>query len=379
MVDLDALNTLLTARGIRFQVEQRRQTLTARGTFPQLDGSRKRGRIPLGLQAVSSDLITAELRCLQLHTAIQAGTYPPTLPWSTPVDQSNAVVPPISGLTCEAALRSFEATYWQSRARTSASERTWERVHGELRRLPPAAPCTLQLMVQTIVARTKPNSRARLECCKVYKRLARHLNLEGDLEGLTRLQGSYEPAERLIPNDAQIEKFLDAAIATKWGWCYAALATFGCRPAEIPSLVIHADGTASCLTIKRHNRAPALRTCFALPLNWIERYALRKARLPNDVRWTRPSEYDSLESRRFVDAWRHGQRTRELQGLLASFEDFDLYTLRHRWAIRSIEAGKPLTLCAHAMGHSATVHERTYHHHIQHEDLRKIMAAASAG
>jgi len=349
MVDLDALNTLLTARGIRFQVEQRRQTLTARGTFPQLDGSRKRGRIPLGLQAVSSDLITAELRCLQLHTAIQAGTYPPTLPWSTGVDQSNPVVPPISGLTCEAALRSFETTYWQSRARTSASERTWERVHGELRRLPPAAPCTLQLMVQTIVARTKPNSRARLECCKVYKRLARHLNLEGDLEGLTRLQGSYEPAERLIPNDAQIEQFLDAAIATKWGWCYAALATFGCRPAEIPSLVIHEDGTASCLTIKRHNRAPALRTCFALPLNWIERYALRTARLPNDVRWTRPSEYDSLESRRFVDAWRHGQRTRELQ------------------------------VCAHAMGHSATVHERTYHHHIQHEDLRKIMAAASAG
>jgi pyridoxine 5'-phosphate synthase PdxJ len=30
------------------------------------------------------------------------------------------------------------------------------------------------------------------------------------------------------------------------------------------------------------------------------------------------------------------------------------------------------------MGHSATVHERTYHHHIQHEDLRKIMAAATS-
>jgi hypothetical protein len=147
-----------------------------------------------------------------------------------------------------------------------------------------------------------------------------------------------KPGERLIPNDAHIEQVLDAAIATKWGWCYAALATFGCRPSEIPSLVIHEDSTASCLMIKRHNRVPALRTCFALPLNWIERYALRVARLPNDVlwSWTRPSKYDSLESRRFVDAWRHGQRTRELQGLLASFEDFDLYTLRHRWAIRSI-------------------------------------------
>lgn len=249
----------------------------------------------------------------------------------------------------------------------------------ELRRLPEGSRCTLELMVATIAKATKPGTRTRLECCKVFKRLAIHLGLEGNLERIRELQGHYEPANRTPPDDRTLTALLDALRATKWGWCYAAMAAYGCRPAEVPSLVIQEDGTAECITIKRRSRLPAKRACFALPKAWIDRYGLPDVRIPGDCRWIEPEQYDSAQAKRFVDAWRHSRRAREAQEVFSQLRpDFDLYDLRHRWAIRSIEAGKSLTLCARALGHSAAVHEQTYHRHIQAADLRQAMARESA-
>lgn len=373
VLDLDALNNALRQRGLRMLVEQRRQALVVRGTFPQLDGTRKRSRISLDLRAADTSLVTAELRCLQLHEAISRGTYPPELPWSTLVHAPSPVEPSV--LTCRAAVHSFEEHYWRIRPRTPASERTWDRIALELRRLPPNAPCTLQQLLRTAAA-TKPGTRTRLECCKVFKRLAKQQNLEGNLEELSDMKGSYEPAARSIPQDERLIALLEELRPTKWGWCYAAMATYGCRPAEVPSLVIHEDGTAGCLTVKRRNRAPIERTCFALPKAWIERFALQDVSIPGGTRWTQPEQYDSALGKKFVDAWRHSRRAKDIHRLIeAHVPEFDLYDLRHRWAIRSIEAGKPLTLCARALGHSASVHEQTYHRHIQRADLRAAMAA----
>lgn len=376
VLELGPLNQRLRDRGIRLQVEQRRLALVARGTLPEIDGTRKRKRVSLDLPAVDASLNQAELRCIALHEAVQTGTYPLALPWSTPVHVDHSS--PGTQITCGAAVTQFEAHYWESRPRTEASERTWDRIALELRRLPTTAFCTLDRLTQTIRERTTPGTRTRLECCKVYKRLARHIGLPGNLERITELQGHYEPEARTVPNDATIAALLDALISTKWGWCYAAIATFGCRPAEVPSLVIHEDGTAQCLTIKRRNRAPAIRTCFALPKAWIDRYELGAIRTPGETRWTQPEQYSSAAGKRFVDAWRHGRRTKEMRPIFEELiPEFDLYDLRHRWAIRSIETGKPLTLCARALGHSAAVHEQTYHRYIQAEDLRRVMAAES--
>ncbi len=375
MLDLAPLNATLRSRGLRLSVDRIGQALYIRGTFPDLDGSRRRRRIPLDLKATPTSLVTAELRCLQLHAAIEAGTYPPTLPWSTTVHTPTPS--PDAPLTCGAAIHAFEIHYWQMRPRTPASERTWERIALELRRLPAKAPCTLQTLLR-VAASTTPGSRTRLECCKVYKRLAKQQRLDGNLEELSSLKGAYEPAPRTIPEDGAIVALLDALRPTKWGWCYAALATYGCRPAEIPSLVIHDDGTAECLTIKRRNRAPMLRTCFAHPRAWIERFSLADISIPGETRWTHPEQYDSALGKKFVDSWRHSRRSHEIHQIIeAHIPEFDLYDLRHRWAIRSIEDGKRLTLCARAMGHSATVHEQTYHRYIQAADLRAAMAKES--
>jgi integrase len=372
MLDLAPVNETLRSRGLRMLIEQRRQALVVRGTFPEDDGTRKRKRISLDLPAVPTSLVTAELRCLQLQEAITKGSYPPNLPWSTPVH--TPAERPDAPLSCAAAIHAFETHYWQVRPRTPASERTWSRISLELRRLPTKAPCTLQQLLKTAAA-TPPGTRTRLECCKVFKRLAKHQGIPGNLEELSALKGNYEPADRTIPEDEAILALLDALRPTKWGWCYAALAAFGCRPAEVPSLVLHEDGTADCLTIKRRNRAPAKRTCFALPRAWIARFDIQNISIPGGTRWTQPDEYNSALGKKFVDSWRHSRRSQEIRPIIeAHLPEFDLYDLRHRWAIRSIEGGKRLTLCARAMGHSATVHEQTYHRHIQAADLRTAMA-----
>ena len=112
---------------------------------------------------------------MQLHSAIEAGTYPPSIPWATE-KRPNKSVPDISSsgespFSCAAAIHSLETVFWQSRPRNSAAERTWKRIALKLRRLPGAAPCTLQLLIATINMQTTPGSRSRLECYKAYKQL----------------------------------------------------------------------------------------------------------------------------------------------------------------------------------------------------------------
>jgi integrase len=376
MEELVELNAGLKRRGVRLAVEEKRGRLWTRGTFKQPDGSSRRRRIPLELDAAASNLLEAELRVLQLHGLIRQGRQPDEAPWlkSKVVPGAGRDQPRL--LTCEEGIARLQSSWWKSRARTSAAERSWARIQTELVRLPPGAELTIGLLAATISTKTEPGSRSRLESVKVYRRLGKLVGLEG-LEQLSELMGTYSPEERDLPSEEALEAFLTAIRPTKWGWVTCAAATFGCRPAEIPSLEIHEDGTAGALSVKVKGRMPVQRTCFALPRAWIDRFDLRAADIPGGARWTRPAQYDSDQARRWVQAWRQGLRSRAAQKALALLgtDGFTAYDLRHAWAIRSIRSGLPMTICAKAMGHSAAVHERQYHRWLQAESLREAMAA----
>ena len=75
------------------------------------------------------------------------------------------------------------------------------------------------------------------------------------------------------------------------------VATFGCsRTGEVPSLQLHDDGTASCLTIKTKLSLPEERTCFACPGEWIERWDLHNVDIPGVVLWQSPQSWDAKRS-----------------------------------------------------------------------------------
>lgn len=124
----------------------------------------------------------------------------------------------------------------------------------------------------------------------MYARLANHVGLEGGVEGLGSLRGHYEPRERTLLTDVEILELLDALRGTRWFCSMAAMATYGSRPAEVPSLQLNADATASRLSIKRKDRQPVQRTVFALPGAWVEQFNLHCMEIPGDVRWCRPDE-----------------------------------------------------------------------------------------
>jgi integrase len=363
-----ATNASLRTRGIRLAIEQRRSSLCLRGTWTNAAGERRQQRLPLGLAATPSGLVEAEGLAVQVAAAIAKGEAPESLVATRRPQKANAVAPPV---TVAAAIAAMERDYWATRARTSTSERSWARLRTELNRLPPGAPLTLELLEATVLRKTEPNSRTRKEACMTYARLGRAVSLQG-VDGLARLRGRYEPEPRDLLNDSQILQLVEALRPTSWGWCLAVMATYGVRPGEVPSVVPGDDGTAQSLTLKRHHRAPAPRTCFALPAAWIERLQLNRVEIPHGARWTRPEEYDSDRAKRWGESFYRAMRTKPVREALADIgaDELDLYGLRHAWARRSIEAGLPLTLCAKAMGHSAATHEQAYHRWIAGGDLR---------
>lgn len=191
----------------------------------------------------------------------------------------------------------------------------------ELRRLPPGADLTADLLAAVVELRPA-NSRGRLEAAKVFKALGRLLNLEG-LEQLDALRGSYEPAERNLPTDVVLLEFVRAQREDpRWGWATAALLAYGCRPAELFSLQPRADGTATCLTVKRKSKLPATRTAMALPPAWVEELELLEVSRP--LNWNRPADYDSAEARRQVLMWGKWMGRKGAS--------FALYDMRHAWA-----------------------------------------------
>lgn len=369
MVNLEPANRALRQRGVRYTLERLKDGLWLRGTLPQLDGSKKRQRLSLGLKATPAGLLEAESRAVSLAAAIASGTYPACgLPWDRgseeePVPALLLASEPEKLLPVAHWVDRFAESFWLGRVRTSAAERTWARIDTELRRLPRSALLTLDLLV-AVAGTTKPGSRSRLEVCKVFKRLAKVADLTG-LEQLDALRTPYEPAPRELPSDEELRVFLEAVREhPRWGWATAALATYGCRPAEVFSLRPAEDGTGRVLTVKRKGKQPIWRTALALPQVWSTDFNLANIQRPWEC--GKPATYDSLTAKKLVEQWGRWLRRKRYE--------LQLYDLRHAWAVRSIRLNLNASLAAKCLGHSVSVHHETYHRWLEGVDVAALAA-----
>ena len=362
-LELEATNAALRARGVKLKLVEQAGRFYARGTVPRPDGSRSQQRLSLSLPAEPGSLVEAELRVLQLWTALQGGTFrAQSLPWEAEITESSGS-PLQSVSTVAAAIDDLQVDFWAGKVRTSAAERTWDRIDLELRRLPPGAQLSVDLLV-AVAASTVAGSRTRLESCKVFKRLGKLAGLEG-VERLDALRTPYEPGRRELPGDDALLELLERTRShPAYGWCTAALVVYGCRPAEVFSLSPAGDGTARVLTVKRKGKLPIWRTALALPKSWVDQFQLQEIQRRWDC--TSPSAYDSLEARRLTQAWG--------KWFVAQAPGLQLYDLRHAWAVRSIRRNLNASLAAKTLGHSLAVHHSTYHQWLEQSDV----AAAAA-
>ncbi len=371
LVNPDEVNAALRNRGVRLSIEVLKESLWLRGTFPQPDGSRKRQRLSLKLKATPGELYQAEARALQLHDAIKSGAYPSCgLPWDRETRKSQGsevrALRPVGEW-----IESLKGEFWAGRVPTAAAQRTWDRLMVDLKRLPEGAELTMDLLT-AIASGTEPGSRTRLECCKVFKRLAKHAGL-ADYDALDLLRTPYEPQPRELPKDEELLTLVQALRTDKkWGWATAALMAYGCRPSEVFSLRPEANGTARVLTIKRKGKLPAWRTALCLPGELLEELALEEINRPWE--FLTPAAYDSAEAKRMTDSW-GSWLSRQDRGAL---EGLHLYDFRHCWAVRSIRQNLNASLAAKCMGHDLAVHSRTYHRWLEQADIAAVAAALRA-
>ena len=147
----------------------------------------------------------------------------------------------------------------------------------------------------------------------------------------------------------------------KYAWMTWALATYGCRPAEVFILKPKDDCTAQVLTIKRKGKLPTWRTAFALPvapeLDIARSVVCDLATL---------QQYDSLEAKRITQSW--GCWLKRIG------DGIQLYELRHQWAVRSIRKNLNASLVAKCMGQSLDLNHRTYHRCLQQSDVAAVAA-----
>ena len=356
LMDLSHINASLRSRGVKGKLDIKKERLFLRGTFAAADGTRKDRRVPLGLPANPGQLLQAETRVMALMAAVeQMGVLPERLPWDndSALGMRNTATAP-QAMTVALALTHLEDDFWQGKVRTSAAQRTWDRLAHEVRRLPQHATLTTDLLV-AVANTTAAGSRSRLESCKVLKRLGKLVGLEG-VEQLDAIRTPYEPAERDLPGDDLLEELVkNIGSHTKYGWATWALITYGCRPAEVFSLQPAGDGTAKVLSVKRKGKQPTWRTALALPVSAEQ----PERSVPWDV--GSPSEYDSLVAMRLTQSWG--------KWLQSSSPGLQLYALRHSWAVRSVRKNLNASLAAKCMGHSLAVHHSTYHRWLEQADV----------
>ena len=144
-LDLTATTASLKARGIRGSLLSEKGSFYWRVRVTDTEGERKTRKIPLRLAAEPSALALAESRIVELSGQIQEqGALPDQLPWDVrkvvPTDKKNTV-------TVAVAVKALEVDFWKGKIRTTAAERTWERLKAETDRLPQQATLTMDLLV----------------------------------------------------------------------------------------------------------------------------------------------------------------------------------------------------------------------------------------
>lgn len=366
------VNQRLKAARLGFQVERRGEKLSLRGTLPPRPGSDRlrpyQQRISLNLPATPAGLKQAE----QEAKIIAAHLIQNTFSWKDYL--------PIAGgkrlnqMNLAEQLAAFHQHFLTQPQRTKAAsaKATWTTAYEpylkKLQAIAESRPTlTLAEAIYATVQATAPNSRSRQICCTALNAVASFLEIELPIE-LKSFWGSYGTSQtqaRDLPSDEAIITAYNTIPNPAWRFVYGIMATYGLRNHE----VFFCDYTA----LQQGNPNASIEVLATTKTghhevwpfypDWVERFNLRQVELPpvntdlNQTTLQRVGQQVSTQFRRYN-------------------LPFSPYDLRHAWAVRTIHFGLPDTVAARMMGHSVTIHTRTYHRWITRRDQQQAVDAA---
>ena len=240
----------------------------------------------------------------------------------------------------------MRADYFDRRAETSQSLRTWKDYQGVLDRLPPHQELSPELLLEQVRA-TIPDTKNRQRTCQVLAMLARFAGIDMDLSLYRGHYGRKMLTPRELPSDDQIEEARNLIRDPRWRWIFGVIAAYGLRPSEsmfcdlveFPKLDVVWGKTGA-------------RLVYPCPELWAVEWQLESVLRP------KISGHDSSAlSNRISHAFRRSQIP------------FPPSVLRHCWAVR---AARHYTIdeAAKMMGHSPSIHLDTYHYWISDKHLK---------
>jgi len=181
------------------------------------------------------------------------------------------------------------------------------------------------------------------------------------------ITSGYQPKERVLPNDLDIEdawnkikaegkacekKYIGNA--ESWGWIFAVIATYGLRPHEVLAIDYQKSFLPPYFPIYINEKITGgtktgSRTVYPLPLQWVYFFDIANPK----KKYLDGSRKILLAKIRTL-ADRFGERLKN-KGI-----KFNAYDLRHRYAIRGREFGFDSDVLAKWMGHTLNEQIQTY-------------------
>ncbi len=382
--ELQSGNAQLAAAGVALRLERRGQRLGLRGPLPCRRGSGRFRvqRLSLGLPADAEGLRQArrELRRVQQELQQQRFTWPTAPAAGRPATNPSAGgigVTRAAATALDAALVRFERQFFEDprRRRNPAGTRTtWTAAYlPYVRRLAArAAGARLdgELLLQVLESYPAA-SRSRQQCGTALAALAEvvAIDLPADWSARAGGYGLHRAQFRQLPRDALVEQLVERIPNPGWRLAYGLMATYGLRNHEVffsdlSALLPGGDRVIRVLPTSKTGEHQV----WPFQPDWVERFELPRLALETGAL---PPVCTDLRTTTLQQV---GRRVAE------QFRRYELpitpYDLRHAWAVRTIHIGLPDTVAARMMGHSVSIHTRTYHHWITRRDQQQAVDAA---
>ncbi|WP_320674328.1 site-specific integrase [Prochlorococcus sp. MIT 1341] len=376
---LKAINLALASKGSSMRIEQRGERLNLRGPLPSKDGNERRAvqRISLRLSATPEGVEEAE-RILELVVLqLQHNKFD----WKYWERQTNTTQKKSVPSDLEDAIEKFKTNFFSNplrRKSPAGTKTTWSSAYlPYINRLLTIAKTsqkgfTTNLLSLTLASYSE-NSRSRQQCATALSAFAGHFGvaLPKDWKAEAKGYGLHKAHFRHLPNDNLILKFWELIPNPRWRLAYGLMATYGLRNHEIffsdlSSLSKNGDKVIRVLP----NTKTGEHQAWPFHPDWIKRFGLERL---GEEPTALPEINTDLAKTTLQQV---GRRVSE------QFRRYNLpltpYDLRHSWAVRTIHIGLPDTVAARMMGHSVSIHTKTYHHWLTRRDQQQAVDNALA-
>tara|TARA_B100000579_G_scaffold102119_1_gene81300 strand:- start:841 stop:2019 length:1179 start_codon:yes stop_codon:yes gene_type:complete len=371
------INQDLESKGINLRIEKRGKVLNIRGSLPDKKSPSfsKVQRISLKLPFDINGLEEAKKAIELVDFQLKKNQFC----WSNWIKEKDISSTKSNTFNVEKEVESFKKEFFSDSSKSKSPAgmiSTWQSAYKPYmnRVIGVSNKSSLKLgeeLLLQILLSYKENSRSRQQCGIALSALARHLNLELP-ENWKRLQSGYginESNFRKLPTDNEIINNFKSIPNPRWRFVYGLMATYGLRNHE----VFFCD--LSCL---KKNGDKILRVLpntktgehqvWPFHPDWVELFELGTTTdsldlLPNIKKDLKNTTLQHI-GRRVSEQFRRYKIT------------FTPYDLRHAWAVRTILIGLPNTVAAKMMGHSVSIHTKTYHHWITRRDQQLAVDSA---